>query len=142
MPIVPGNEPTPQRRRSGGFGLGWIVWLAILGPTLYRLARNAVGGRLTDQQFLIIAGGLAGLFIMILIVRWVNNTRTGGSTSLPTGYQPPRQMQGRLPTPPQPRPASLPEAPRFEPMVTGKVVLAGLILAAFMGGAAFILLSL
>lgn len=159
MPIVQGSEPrNPQR--GGSARLGWIVPLLIFGPTIYRAVRNMVAGRLTDQQLLIAGAGLILLVILVVIVRRVNSARDNASSRLPTSYQPPKSVGTappvvRTPTPKESPPSNPPtsagaypmlssdkyvtRAPQFEPIITGKVVLAGVVLAALLSGLGLLL---
>jgi hypothetical protein len=128
MPIVPGNEP--PRRRQRGSALGWLLPLLIFGPTIYNVVRNNLGINVSNQQALIVVGGIVGLVALAVIVQRVNRLREGNTTTLPTSY-----------TPPHGKPY-VPSAPRFEPIVTGKVVLAGFVLALLIAGFGAVLLLL
>lgn len=148
MPIVPGNEPPEQKQRTS-LG-GWIVPLIIFGPMLYNLVRNATRGVLTDQQLLIAGGGLIGLVALVAIARRVGQSRASSASSLPTSYTPPstppRQLNGYTSSTPSQYRTQLdkpyvPQPPRFEPIITGKVLLVGVVLAALMLGAGALLLG-
>jgi hypothetical protein len=141
MSIVSGNQPPKQRRRSGP-SIGWIVPLLIFGPTLYNLARRSLAGRFTDQQLILLGGALAVLVAFIAIGRWLSNQRRSDGPALPPGYQPspPKEPRSSLPRPASP--SYTPQAPRFEPIVTGKVIIAGAVLALLMAGAGFLLLTM
>ena len=132
MPIVQGNEP--PRRRSRPSVVGWLLPVIIFGPTLYRMARGAVAGRVTDQQLLIVGAGAVALALVVLIASRVSRARSTPAR-LPTGYPstpPPVMLAGPIQTTASegytPRPL------RYEPMVTSKVVLAGVAVAAMIGG--------
>lgn len=152
MPIVSGNEPPPEPKQRSGLP-GWIVPLIIFGPVIYNFARSATRGLLTDQQLLIAGGGLLGLAALVAIARRVSQSRSGSAASLPTSYTPPstpaRELNGytsSMPSAPsQYRPQLdkpyVPQPPRFEPIITGKVFLAGVVLAALMLGAGALLLG-
>lgn len=153
MPIVSGNEPQPPRRRSSGPGLGWIFPLLVFGPVLYNTIRRATAGILTDQQLLIVGGGLVGLVVLGIIAQRVNRIRAGSSSSLPTSYTPPPSVGGSSslpsayasqmsPTRTQPGQSYVPRPPKFEPIITGKVLLAGLVVALVLGGIGLLLLPL
>jgi hypothetical protein len=140
MPIVPGNEPqrTPN---SGGSRLGWIIPLVIFGPSLYRFVRSGIGARLTDQQMLIVGGGLVGLVVLAVIVQRVNRSRNDTTSRLPTSYMPAATGRSNTSVPRLPTAEwKVPPAPKYEPMITGKVMLAGVVLAAVMGGLGLLLL--
>jgi hypothetical protein len=140
MPIVAENDPQTKRSGSGGLGCGWIVPLLILAPTIIRYVRQSTAGWLDDQQLLIIGGGLGILAAFVLIVRQVNRQDRAGtpwppsSTPQPSALSP-EQLQQRSK-------AGLPAPLRFEPIVTGKVLLAGVLLGGLMiaAGAALVLL--
>lgn len=151
MPIVSGNEPPQPKQRSSL--TGWIIPLIIFGPVIYNFARNTTRGILTDQQLLIAGGGLIGLVALVAIGRRVSQSRSSSASSLPTSYTPPstppRQLNGytsSMPSAPsQYRPQLdkpyVPQPPRFEPVITGKVFLVGVVLAALMAGAGLLLLG-
>ncbi len=124
MSIVSGNEPQPKR--SSGVGCGWLLPLLILGPTIARLVRQSTVGWLNDQQLLIIIGGLMVLIAFGIMIRRANRAERGGTTlpqpaasKVPTGAS----LQQLRKT----SKASLPPPPRFEPIITGKVLLAGVL---------------
>lgn len=148
MPIVSGNEPPTPRKKGRGIGLGWIWLLIVLARPIYEFVRSFLstmgGGSLSSEQLLIIGGGLVALLILGAIVIRVNRMRESTTTSLPTTYQP-QQTPASSPSGP-PRSATagqpfLPPTPRFEPIVTGKVFLAGVLLAGLIGGAGLFLLT-
>lgn len=138
MPIVPGNNPKPAKK-SSGFPFGLIVFLVIFGQQIYGFVRGLTRGIITDQQLMIVAGGAVALVVLAVIVQRVNQSRQGSTTytppSLPTSN--PTASLRQYTTPGSP---SLPSAPRFEPIITGKVVLAGLFLALLLGGIGFVVL--
>ena len=138
MPIVSGNEPQRPGRRSGGSWFGWLLPLIIFGPTLYRFVRSATAGRVTNQQLLIGLGGVLVLAAMVWVARRVSGTRDRNVTRLPTGSPSSMGQSVRLEAPRLPSstlgPGGVPQAPRFEPLVTGKVFMVGVILALLIGG--------
>lgn len=147
MPIVPGNDQN-SKKKSGGFPFGsLIVFLIVFGRPLYNLVRSVTRGILTDQQLLIVAGGAVALVALVVIVQRVNQSRQGSSPYSPTSL--PMNTPTSLPST---NPAAslrqyttsgdtrLPSAPRFEPIITGKVVLAGLLLALLLFGGGFLVL--
>ncbi len=141
MPIVAENEPQHKRSGSGGLGCGWLVPLLILAPTVIRYVRQSTAGWLDDQQLLIIAGGIGILFAFVLIVRQVNRQDRASPTLPPSTTSPaPTISLDELQKRSQ---VGLPAPPRFEPIVTGKVVLAGVLLGGLMlaAGAVLVLLS-
>jgi len=111
MPLTPNNEQRPTKRSGGGWG--WLVPALIAAPTIINLVRSRARGVLTDEQLLMIAAGVAAMVVLVVVGRqvWQRNA------AVP-----------RSPTYNQQQSASLPQAPRFEPIVTGKVLIAGLVL--------------
>lgn len=151
MPIVSGNEPPSQRNRRNSL-VGWVLPLLFFGPMIYNFVRSTTRGVLTDQQLLIVGGGLIGLVAIVVIMRRVGQSRAGSSTSLPTSYTPPtnvaplsRATPIKQPQPQQYRTRTeqpyVPSPPRFEPIVTGKVFLLGVVLAALFGCVGLMLLA-
>lgn len=136
MPIVPGNDQG-SAKKSGGSLFGWIVFLLVFGRPAYNLLRSITNGIVTDQQLMIIAGGAVALVALAVIVQRVNRSRQGSPT-LSTTYSPPVNPSASLQQYTRPSDGSIPSAPRFEPVITGKLVLAGLILAALLGGIGFL----
>jgi hypothetical protein len=150
MPIVSGNEPPPPRNARGSL-LGWVFPLLFFGPIIYNFVRSATRGLLTDQQLLIVGGGLIGLAALVAIGRRVGQSRANTTTSLPTSYTPPQNvapLSRATPVnreqPPNRAPGDkpyMPSPPRFEPIITGKVLLVGIVLAALFGCIGLALLS-
>lgn len=138
MPIVPGNEPKATKK-SGGFPFGLIVFLVVFGRPIYNLVRSLTQGIVTDQQLMIVAGGAVALVALAVIVQRVNQSRQGSSPYAPSSL-PPSSPAASLQQYTTPGDARLPSTPRFEPIITGKVVLAGLILALILGGIGFVAL--
>ncbi len=123
MPLTPNNQG--QRPRRSGWG--WLVPLLIAGPTIINLVRRQTTGVLTDEQLLMIVAGVGALVVLVVVGRraWQSNAAVPRS---PT-YTPQQS-------------STLPQAPRYEPMVTGKVLLAGLVLGVLFAGGVVALLSL
>jgi hypothetical protein len=135
MNITP-QTPRPQPpRNQRGSRLSWLFFLLILARPLWGIIRSLVGPQVTNQQIWLVLGGvvLAGVVVM-LITRGASRFGSGDqSLSMPNqpvrDYRPPTG-RGRDMTWTAPRPGSYQgQTPRFEPMITGKVVLVGLILA-------------
>ncbi len=124
MPLTP-NNPQQQPRRSGGWG--WLVPLLIAAPTIINLVRRQAEGVLTDDQLLMIAAGVGALIVLVVMGRrlWQNNA------SVP-----------RSPTYTPQQSSTLPQAPRYEPIITGKILLAGLVLGVLFAGGVVALLTL
>lgn len=145
MPIVSGNEPPPTRNTRGSL-IGWVFPLLFFGPMIYNFVRSATRNVVTDQQLLIVAGGVIGLAAMVVIARRIGQNRSSSTGSLPNSYTPPPNLvppsrtqvsQYRAPAPKQ----YVPPPPRFEPIITGKVFLVGVVLAALLGGLGLLLAS-
>lgn len=162
MPNVQGSDPRGPQKRAGGSWIGWIVPLLIFGPTIYRGIRNMVAGRLTDQQLLIAGAGLVLLVALVVVVQRIQRSRNSSASSLPTAYQPPKSVVAAPVVAPVPssddkatwssstdgyarRELSsdtyVTRAPQFEPIFTGKVVLAGIVLAAVLSAIGLLLLQ-
>ena len=147
MPIVPGNEQK-SGKESRGFPFGLIVFLIVFGRPVYNLVRSLTRGIVTDQQLMIVAGGVVALVALAVIVQRVNQSRQGSSPYSPTSLSPTNTPTMLTPTNPtaslqqytSPGDARLPSAPRFEPIITGKVVLVGLLLALLLFGGGFLVL--
>jgi hypothetical protein len=129
MGFVAGNDPSPQKKASGP-GFGWVS-LLFIGVLLFRVVRNMTAGLLTDEQLAILVGGVIALIGLAIIVQRVNRSRANNSPSLPTTYQPQQpsypSSTGYSPIRSEARPPT--NAPRFEPIITGKVFLFGLVFA-------------
>jgi len=147
MPIVPGNEQN-SKKKSGGFPFGGLIFfLVVFGRPIYNLVRSLTRGIFTDQQLLIAGGGVVALVVLTVIVQRVNQSRQG-STPYTTPSMPMNTPTSLTPSNPTaslqqyttPGDARLPSAPRFEPIITGKVVLAGLLLALLLFGGGFLVL--
>lgn len=124
-----------------------IVFLVVFGRPIYNLVRSLTRGIVTDQQLMIVAGGVVALVVLAVIVQRVNQSRQGSSPYSPTSM--PMNSPTSLPTSnptaslqqyTRPGDVRLPSAPRFEPIITGKVVLAGLLLALLLFGGGFLVL--
>ncbi len=113
MPLTPNQEQRPTKRSGGGWG--WLVPALIAAPTIINLVRNRARGILTDEQLVMIAAGVVALVVLVVVSRRVWQ-RNADVPRTPT-YNPPQS-------------AGVSQAPRFEPIVTGKVMLAGLVLGA------------
>jgi len=138
MPIVPGNEQ--PSKTSGGSLWGLIVFLVVFGRPIYGLVRSLTAGFLSDQQLLMLLGGAGALIVLATLARRIRRSESAGTTTFPPSYTPSQSPSSSA----QPvRPSSVaPSAPRFEPIITGKLVLVGVILASIMGGIGLLLWSL
>lgn len=149
MPIVSGNEP-PTKRKQPSL-LGWILPLILFGPMISNAISSVTRGTLTRDQVMI---GLIGLAILAAVGRRMIRSR-GGSASPSTLYTPPtstnttitaRKLTGYSSTSAttqaraQANKPYVPPPPRFEPMVSGKVMLLGLVLAVLFAGVGFFVL--
>ncbi len=116
--------------------------LLILGPTIARFVRQSTSTWLNDQQLLIIIGGLTVLITFGIMIRRANRAERGGS-SLPQLAAPTVPASAPLQQLRKTSKAALPPPPRFEPIMAGKVFLAGVLFGGLLiaAGAALILLS-
>jgi len=140
MPIVSGNEPEKQ---DGGRGIWWLLPILFFasGP-IASLLRQTTGWNVSQLQ--IILGG--ALLLAAVWLLWPNfrggrgTTAPGAPTSAPLPARlPVSQAPSRSPAAPSSMPGAVQlgrprqQAPRFEPYVTGKVVLAGFVLLLLFG---------
>ena len=145
MPITANSpQPTgPKRKRANIWS--WLIFLLILARPLYAIATSIVPVQFNSLPIGPIVGGVVVLGLVVALV--VNTARRrSNDTWLPTPASPPVQTNQRTmssqPAMKMPKPSnpSLPSsrsnlprstipsgAPRYEPMVTGKAVLAGII---------------
>ncbi len=140
MPIVAGNDQQPEKKSSGA-GCGWVVMLLVfLWRPLYTMIRDFTNGRFSDDQLVMIVGGIFGLIVLAALVQRVNRMRASNTAGWPTPYTPPSPLSSNPRQLRSPGEQYLPAGPRFEPIITGKVILAGLILALLLGGIGVLLL--
>lgn len=138
MNITPQTpRPRPPRNQRGS-RLSWLFFLLILARPLWGIVRSLVGPQVTNQQLGLVIGGvvLAGVVVM-LITRGASRFGSGDQAlSMPN--QPVRDFRpqaGRDMTWTAPPPSSYQgQTPHFEPVITGNVVLVGVILAAVIAG--------
>lgn len=109
MSLTPNDEPRGPRRSSAGWG--WLVPLLLIAPTLIREVQRRTAGTLTNDQLFIIVAGIGALIVLVLVGQraWSNNAAPPQPPTYDATY----------------RSSYIPQAPRFEPILTGKVVLAG-----------------
>ena len=147
---------TPRPKPTGNQRSGCITWIFLLlllsvpGRNILVAILHSVAPQISSSQLWLILGGIVALGVVVTsITRAVQNRPV--DTQLPTGPRPTAQtpQPGRMPTgpsqPPQIPSSSIPSyptgAPRFEPIITGKVVIAGLVLAALFVGAGLLLVA-
>lgn len=147
MNITPQTpQPKPPRNQRGS-RWSWL-FLLILARPLWGIIRSAVGPQVSSQQLALVIGGvvLAGVIVMFFTSVATRSTSREQAPSMQSSpapnYRPPAAGPS-MPstTPPRygtnpslgkpPLPPSTPfgQAPRFEPIITGKVVLIGAVLA-------------
>ena len=129
MSISP-NTPRPDPPRQRQSNLSWIFFLLILARPLWGILRSAIGPQLSNTQLWIIVAGVLSLAALALLAPRALNRDTPVSR-LPTGA-PPVHLERPAPVAQRPFPGVSPRAPRFEPIITGKVMLAGVLLLAMM----------
>jgi hypothetical protein len=154
-----------ERRKRGSnwsSAIGWLIFiLVIAGGPLLNLLRRAFGGvvSLPNNLLPLLIGGLVALSILASVVRAIgSSSRARGDARLPTDAIPPARLPNtamppfggparpELPGAPlTPRsfvmPASsrepkLPQAPRFEPIVSPTIMLVGVVGVLLLAGAA------
>jgi hypothetical protein len=123
MSLTPENEP--RRPRTSGIGWGWLVPFLLVAPTIIREVQRRT--TLSNEQLIMIVAGVGALIVLAVVSR----RAFASERSTP-----------RLPTYDANRPSYTPQAPRFEPMVTGKVLLAGLALGALFALGVVLLLTM
>jgi hypothetical protein len=101
------------------------VPLLIAGPTLIREVQRRTAGVLTNEQLMMLVAGVGALVVLAVVGRrtFQNNTSMPSSRTYDAA-----------------RPSPTPQTPRFEPIVTGKVLLAGLVLGVLFALGVFVLL--
>ena len=131
---TPRPKPPKHERRSG---LTWIFFLLILARPLWGILRSTIGAQISDTQLWILVVGVVTLgFVGLLVARGVGNR--GADARLPTRVEPAQPLNpSQLPQ--DARPGYPVGPPRYEPIITGKVVLAGIVLAALMAAAGLLL---
>ena len=146
---ITSNTPRPQPpRNQRGSRLSWLFFLLILARPLWGIARSLVGPQVTNQQLALLIGGvvLAGI-VVTLITRGAGRASSRGDQSLPVPNQPARDFRpqvGRATSwnPPRTPKAYTMDPPRFEPVITPKLVRGGCVLATIItGGSALIWLG-
>lgn len=135
-PNAPRPDPPPRQPKGN---LSWIFFLLILARPLWGILRSAVGPQLSNTQLWIVVIGVLALAALVLLAPRALN-RGPSVTRLPTS----------APSVPPRRPPALPQhpaldaslrPPHYEPIITGKVMLAGVLLLGMMG-LGFVLLLL
>ena len=129
------RQPQPKRR----INFSWIIFLMILARPIWGIVRSIVPPQIANNDMVAVVVGVLVLGAFVFTVSQLGRSR-GGDTRLPTGSQPERPWSPTgMGTP---RPATLPSgAPRFEPIITGKVVLAGAVLLVIFAAAFLFFLS-
>jgi hypothetical protein len=138
------NTPRPKPAKGQGPGCGtWVFLLLILAAPLRNILRIVLGPGVSDAAIWLILGGVVVLAGLVTVVSRAASNRSGGGPRLPTGPSGPSLPMGgspaqplQLPSMTSSTPAGYPAGPpRFEPIITGKVVLAGVVLAAIFAAA-------
>ncbi len=143
MNFTANTRPRGPKRERGG-NLSWLFFLLILARPLWGIVRSLVGPQISNQQIWLMIGGVLVIGAVVALIA----RNAGGSAEqsrLPTpsatgGSSLPRPATTNRPTIPMEwRPGSAAgypsRPPQFEPVITGKVLLAGLVLALLIGGA-------
>jgi hypothetical protein len=127
------DDQRDQRRINWSSLIGWVIFLCILllGP-LSGLLRRVFSGGLPRGWLPYILGGLAIIVIAVAAVRTFGRTSTPQPPQWPAGTMSPSTM--RPPIPPgggsyQPTP------PRFDPLISPRLLTAGIVgLVVIVGG--------
>ncbi len=140
MPITAQSGPPRQPKQKRGINLPWIFFLLILARPLWGIVRSIVPPQIANNDLLVVVVGVIVLGAFVFTVAQLGRSR-GGDTRLPTGSPPARPFSStRVGTPQR---ATLPSgAPQFEPIITGKVMLAGAVLLAIFAAGFLFLLSI
>ena len=137
---ISAQSPQPrQPQQKRGINLSWIVFLLILARPLWGIVRSIVPPQIANNDLIAVVVGVIVLSAFVFAVARLGRGR-GGDTRLPTGSEPSRPAAPtRVGTW---EPAALPsKAPQFEPIITGKVALAGVVLFAIFAAAFLFILS-
>ena len=142
MPITANSrQPKPPRRTQQSI-LSWIFFLLIFARPFWGILRSMIGPEVSDTPIWIMVAGITGLGIRVLFL--LRAMRGGpANTSLPPRMELPRPVQPMQRVEPlgpsadaqrrAPPIRDYPlQPPRFEPIITGKVVVAGIVLAMVM----------
>ncbi|CAA9255340.1 MAG: hypothetical protein AVDCRST_MAG26-2073 [uncultured Chloroflexia bacterium] len=136
MPIT-GQTPQPGKqepRRSPN--LSWIIFLLILARPIWTMVRSIIPPQVANNDIFAVVVGVLVLGVFFFTVARLGRGRNA-DTRLPTG---PRQVRSSTtPRASVPRPVLPAGGPRFEPIITGKVMFAGVVLLAIFA-AVFLLL--
>lgn len=137
MPITANTpRPTPPKRQRTSIW-SWLIFLLIFARPLYGMLRSIVPFQISSPQLMAI---VAGIIVVALASTLVLKTarRQGSDTRLPTASP---QSSSDRPVMTSSRPSNIPMrantpqpripagGPRFEPVITGKVMLVGIITA-------------
>lgn len=150
VPVEPSGHPvsmtprTPQPqqpKKKGTNWVSWIIFLLILARPLWGVIRSIAPPSISSQQILMVVGGVVALGVVLVIAARVRDGSLPSSqpsiyqpspSSQPSIYQQPSTPQS--PTPYRPPRSTISGAPTFEPIITGTVVLVGIVVAAIIGG--------
>ena len=148
---ITSNTPQPKPPKRQGPNLAsWVFFLVLaLGP-LRGIVRSLLPPQVSDSQLLLLVIGVFALALTVsLVARGFSSRSSGpqlptipGSSGpwSPTSAAPRQRLEpARSPTRPA---AGYPGPPRFEPIITGKVVFAGLVVAALLVVLFFVLVIL
>jgi hypothetical protein len=141
---VMANTPRPKPAKGQGPGCGtWVFLLLILAGPVRNILGIVLGPGVSNTDTWLIFGGVVVLAGLVTVVSRAASNRSGGGARLPTGPSGPSLPMGGSPARPRQLPPMTSSAPagypagppRFEPIITGKVVLAGVVLAAIFAAA-------
>jgi hypothetical protein len=146
MPITTNSSrPTPPKRQRANIW-SWLIFLLILARPLYGVLRSVIPAQVSAIQIVAVAAGVIVLGLMFSLV--LNTARQRASdtwrptpspqstwdrpvmTASRSSNASPPLLRSNSPTPRIPA-----GGPRFEPVVTGKVIVAGIITAGVIAAA-------
>ena len=134
------QTPQPKQPKPAGRNyVSWIIFLLILARPLWGILRSLVPPGISSAQVLMIVAGVLALGVVVVIAARVRDGRPASARLPTTAYAPPQSTRTTLP---RPGGGTMSRPPTFEPVITGTVILVGLVVALVIGsGIALILLA-
>ncbi len=127
MPITAQTPPPRKQQPRRSPNLSWIIFALILARPVWAMVRSVIPPQVASNDVFAVGVGVLVLAAFFFTVARLGRGR-GTDTRLPTGPQPDRALS--IPRAAAPRPFVQAGGPRFEPIITGKVVFAGVVLLA------------
>lgn len=149
MNFTANTPPPPAPKRERGSVWSWLIFLLILARPLWGIVRSLAPSQVSNSQLWLLIGAPIALAVGFLVLMSVARARNSSSTArLPIPTAPPQPMRPQQSAQPQSSmrpqqpmqsapwaPVQRPQAPRFEPVITGRLALVGFVLAALIAGA-------